>query len=220
MAAIHLFYIWRRVNGKPPTQTILEALILRFMRNLFLFLCLFYLELIEIKARKGRKKNTNMIWLKNGEELDSGVRIAFIFMVLVLLLCTGNLLYLVWCMKSMDQNLLAKFIAQEQKVYHTMKSVTSLDTWATDIFLLLDLLSGVTGLAYFWKGSGGFMPSVYESTPFFPLHPIGFSHSLECAIGFFICGLLLTVGLWILHSALHPSSHKPPLVNGLITKQK
>ena len=73
------------------------------------------------------------MWLKNGEQLDSGVRIAFIFMVLVLLLCTGNLLYLVRCMKSMDQNLLAKFIAQEQKVYHTMKSVTSLDTWATYI---------------------------------------------------------------------------------------
>ena len=27
MAAIHLFYIWRRVNGKPPTQTVLEAAI-------------------------------------------------------------------------------------------------------------------------------------------------------------------------------------------------
>lgn len=160
------------------------------------------------------------MWLKNGEQLDSGVRIAFIFMVLVLLLCTGNLLYLVWCMKSMDQNLLAQFIAQEQKVYHTMKSVTSLDTWATYIFVLLGLISGVTGLAYFWGGSGGFMPSVYESTPFFPLHRIEFSHSLECAIGFLICGILLTVVLWILHSALHPSSHKPPLVDGLTTKKK
>ena len=162
-----------------------------------------------------------MFLLKKNEHLDSGVRFAFVLLVLVLLLCTGNLLYLVWCMKSMDQNLLVKFVAQEQKVYHTMKTVTSFDTWAAYVFLLLGLISGVTGLAYLLSGSGGsgdLMPSVYESTPLFSLHPIDFSHSLECAIGFLICGILLTVVLWVLHSALHPSSHKPPIVDGLTTK--
>ena len=162
-----------------------------------------------------------MLLLRKNEHLDSGVRLAFILLVLVLLLCTGNLLYLVWCMKSMDQNLFLQFVAQEQKVYHTMKAVTSFDKWTGFIFLLLGVISGVTGLAYLLSGSGSsgdFMPSVYESTPLSPFHLVDFSHSLECAIGFLICGILLTVVLWVLHSALHPSSHKPALVDGLTTK--
>lgn len=161
-----------------------------------------------------------MLWLKTDEQLDPRVRFVFIAMVLVLLLCAGNLLYLVWCMKTMDQHLLIKFVAQEQKVYHTMKSVTTLDKWAAYIFIFLGLVSGVTGLAYFWGGSGGFMPSVYESAPFLAVFPIELTHSVEYAIGFIICGMLLTVVLWVFHSAFQPSSHKRSLVDGLTKKRR